>query len=134
MKRMLWLWFILAAAVVAVAGVFMVRDQAHDRLRPVSKDEAISAAETLLVKKLSGPRYFNATADEPDQEGGPWIDVADAWAQLPRIATARKLDSEAKELVGRLIDGMAESHPHRMVGGKRFNLPRLNLSLDGSKK
>lgn len=127
MKTRRWPWFLLIAA-VAWMGVANYRARLP---RPVSEGEVEAAAGTLLVKKLSGPRYFQMPAGGLVEEGGPWIEVADAWSQVPRIAAERHLDPAATRLLERLMKSMAEAHPHRMVGGQRIHLPRLNLSLDG---
>jgi len=130
MKTRRWPWFLMIVVVVAAAWMGVTENRLHRSPRPVSEGEVEAAAETLLVRKLSGPRYFHLPADGPIEDGGPWIEAADAVAQVPGIAAERHLDPEATRLVERLIDSMAEAHPHRMVGGKRIHLPRLNLSLD----
>jgi K+-transporting ATPase c subunit len=130
MRKKRWPWLILIAAMIAAGWTGVASYQNHRLPRPVSEREAEAVAETLLVRKLSGPRYFQVPADGPVEEGGPWIEEADAWSQVPRIAAERQMDRETTRLVERLIDRMAEAHPHRMVGGMRIHLPRLNLSLD----
>ncbi len=120
----------LLIAVIAIGWVtYLTRG-----VSPVSEKEEIAVATALLAEKLSGPRYFNAPVPGISEEGGPWIDVADAESQLARIAAERKLRPEAIRELEQLIVKLTESHPSRIVGGKRINLPRLNLSLDSIKE
>lgn len=120
----------LLIAVIAIGWVtYLTRG-----VSPVSEKEEIAVATALLAEKLSGPRYFNAPAPGTSEEGGPWIDVADAESQLARIAAERKLRPDAIRELEQLIVKLTEPHPSRIVGGKRINLPRLNLSLDSIKE
>lgn len=119
----------LVLTLAAAASIFFFYPNDH-AIRPVSDRAEKATAETLLAHKLSGPRYFNASAEASPDDGGLWIDVADAWPQVPRIAAERKLGPAATRELGRLIEKLSEPHPYRVVGGERINLPRLNLSLD----
>lgn len=120
----------LLIAVISIGWVtYLMRG-----VSPVSEKEEIAVATALLAEKLSGPRYFNAPVPGTSEEGGPWIDVADAESQLARIAAERKLRPEAIRELEQLIVKLTEPHPSRIVGGKRINLPRLNLSLDSIKE
>lgn len=122
---------IIVAVVIALLGVVaIVEYRQPQRVNPVSPVEETAAAQTLLAEKLSGPRYFNPITGGAVEEGGPWIDVEDAVAQVSRISAERKLGPEAAQKLSLLIDQLAEPHPFRAVGGTRINLLRLNLSLD----
>ena len=132
MNHQSWRWIVAAAVAVALtaAAVGYYKCQYDDGIRPVSERAAMAAAEQVLAQKLSGPRYFSPSYWE---DGEPWIEVQDAWAQLPRVAAERILGPDGKQAIGKLIEKLAEPHPHRMVGGERINLSRFNLSLDGIK-
>ena len=133
MKSKFRRWIVLAAIVAAVTVAVIIKFQAKQSVRSVSSREEIVAAESLLARKLSGPRYFNAPLAGINEAGGPWIDVSDASSQIERIARERQLGPDATVEVRRLVEQLAEPHPYRMVGGMRINLPRLNLSLDSIK-
>jgi len=130
MKPKAWRWSIVTLVVIAVIAIGLIQYRGDRGVTPVSERDEIIAAEALLGSKLSGPRYFNSPVAGIREEGGPWINVADALSQVSRVAGARKLGPEAVHEIGRLIEQMAEPHPSRMVGGERINLLRLNLSLD----
>ena len=117
---------IMAAALTGTAIVQCQCHRARD-ITPVSERDARTAAEQLLVQKLSGPRYFSVSYWET---GEPWITVDDARAQVQRVAAARQLDTTGQQTIRQLIDDMSEPHPHRIVGGERVRVSRLNLSLD----
>lgn len=116
--------------VILLAAIVVMKHLQTERVKVVSPVEETVVAQTLLAEKLSGPRYFNAVAGGTVEEGGPWINVEDAVAQVPQISVERKLGPEAAQKVSLLIDQLAEPHPFRAVGGTRINLLRLNLSLD----
>lgn len=134
MKSKAWRWIITWVAISLLAVVCVATYRQQQSVRIVSPAEEAAVAEALLGEKLSGPRYFNATLGGIQEEGGPWIGVTEAIAQVPRIATVRKLSPGATQKLRRLIDQMTESHPYRSVGGERIDLPRLNLSLDSLEK
>ncbi|MEO5715644.1 MAG: potassium-transporting ATPase subunit C [Luteolibacter sp.] len=119
--------------VIAVIAIGWIKYPMRHGVLPVSEREAIHAAESLLARKLSGPRYFNVPVAGIKEEGGPWIGAADARSQVPKITAERKLGPESAREIDRLIGQMTEPHPSRMVGGERINLLRLNLSLDSIK-
>lgn len=121
-------WIILGVATMCISACGK-----REPAPVVSLEEERAAADALLVAKLSGPRYFSATADAVPEDGGPWIRVHEARSQMPRVIAERKLDPEGARAVELLIDEMTEHHPSRVLGGTRINLPRLNLSLDSIK-
>jgi len=129
MKTTLWKWVVLIVTVFAVAAA-IVCYRGHRDPHPVSQGEEVAVAERLLAEKLSGPRYFNVPVSATREEGGPWIGVNEARAQVPQVAAERKLGEAGARKIERLIEKLTEPHPSRMVGGERINLPRLNLSLD----
>ncbi|MES2922898.1 MAG: potassium-transporting ATPase subunit C [Verrucomicrobiota bacterium] len=129
MKTKLCRWIAVAVIVVALVAVAIVKWQ-QDEVRIVSAAEESAIADALLAKELSGPRYFNAPAPITAEEDGRWIGVADADAQVSRVVSERNLSPHARREVEALIGKLTESNPSRMVGGKRINLNRLNLSLD----
>ena len=133
MKPKCWQWLIGIVAAFAVAAIVCYQYLWDGTIRPVSESAEKAAAEALLAAKLTGPGYFNASANTTLQNGELWIDVTNAWPQVPRIAAARKLDPEGTREIGRLIEKLSEPHPYRVVGGERVNLLRLNLSLDAIK-
>lgn len=100
---------------------------------PVSIDAERAAADAVLAEKLSGPRYFNAPADGVPEDGGPWIKVHEARAQIPGIVAERKLGPDGERALDQLVDKLTEHHPSRVLGGTRIHLLRLNLSLDSIK-
>lgn len=134
MKTRAWRWTIAAVALMAVVAIFWISFPTLRGITPVSEKEEIAVATNLLVQKLSGPRYFNAPVSGISQEGGPWINAADARSQLARIAAGRNLGPEAIHELEQIILKLTEPHPSRIVGGERINLPRLNLSLDSIKE
>ena len=129
-KTLRWILVSSGTAVLTAAAIVCYKCCGDDGIHPVSEQAAIAAAEQLLVQKLSGPRYFSPSYWE---NGEPWIEVDDAWAQVPRVVAERNLGPDAKHAIGQLIDKMSQPHPHRMVGGERINLSRFNLSLDAIK-
>lgn len=136
MNTKVWRWLVICTVAVAmvaaaVIAVKLIPDRAT--VRPVNLNDERAAAENLLAAKLSGPRYFNVSPDVQPEGGVLWIDVDDALFQVPRIVAKRKLGAEAEKSVRQLIEKLSVSHPYRMVGGKRINLSRLNLSLDSIK-
>ena len=120
----------LVLAVVAIACLSPWRKQAPV---PVSIDAERVAADAVLAEKLSGPRYFNAPANGIPEDGGPWIKVHEARAQIPGIVAERKLGPDGERELDLLVDKLTEHHPSRVLGGTRINLLRLNLSLDSIK-
>lgn len=130
MKSKAWRWYVLWLVVSLLAVAAFVTCRQRDMIRIVSPREEAAVAETLLGEKLSGPRYFNASFGENFEEGGPWIGVVDAMAQVPRISSERKFSPDVTHKLGMLIERMSEPHPYRSVGGERIDLTRLNLSLD----
>lgn len=90
MKSKLWRWIVLTVIVLSVTATVIVKCRMDHAIRPVSTREEIAVAETLLARKLSGPRYFNAPLTGIGEEDGPWIEVDDALQQVERIATERK--------------------------------------------
>ena len=124
-------WVVIAAAgVIAGLAVILILRSQSPRIRPVSAEEEQRVAETLLVEKLSGPRYFKAPLSGIADESGSWIEVSEAIRQLPDVAAARGLSPEAAREVAALIERLSESPPSRAVGGPRIRVNRLNLSLD----
>jgi hypothetical protein len=134
MKSRTLRWIIPLVVVILLVAVAMVRYRQPQGVNLVSPVEEAEVAQTLLAEKLSGSRYFNAVVGGTVEEGGPWIDVEDAVAQVSRISAERKLGREAAQKISLLIDELAEPHPFRAVGGTRINLLRLNLSLDSLEK
>ena len=134
MKSRTWRWIVTWGAISLLAVVCVAIYCRRETVRIVSPSEEAAVAEALLGEKLSGPRYFNPPVAGNKEGGGPWIGVKDAVAQVPRIATVRKLSPEATQKLKILIDQMAETHPYRAVGGERIDLTRLNLSLDSLEK
>ena len=90
MKSKLWGWIAVAVMLITLAVVAIVKWR-QDEVRIVSAAEESAIAETLLAKKLSGPRYFNAAAPFTAEEDGRWIGVADAQAQVSRVVAERNL-------------------------------------------
>ncbi len=130
MKPKAWRWIVATMLVITVIGIGLIKYPRDRGVLSVSKREEITAAESLLARKLSGPRYFNVSVAGVSEEGGPWISAADARSQVPKITAERKLGYEGVREIERLIGQITEPHPSRMVGGERLNLLRLNLSLD----
>jgi len=126
-------WLVAAVTTVAVAAITFIPYPRKPSIHPVSPREETAAAEALLAAKLSGPQYFNPHVVIALEDNGHWIEVADAWSQVPRIVAARHLSPEAEHPLGRLLAKLSEPHPYRVVGGQRINLLRLNLSLDAMK-
>ncbi|MCX6866548.1 MAG: potassium-transporting ATPase subunit C [Verrucomicrobia bacterium] len=133
MKTKFWQWLIGIVVAFAVAAIVCYQYLWDGAIRPVSELTEKAAAVALLAAKLTGPQYFIAPPNTTLEDGELWIDVTDAWPQVPRIAAERKLDPERTRAIGRLIEKLSEPHPYRVVGGERVNLLRLNLSLDAIK-
>jgi len=129
-KTLRWIVAAAAAATLTATALVYYKCRGDDGIQPVSERAALAAAEQLLAQKLSGPRYFSASYWE---NGEPWIEVNDAWTQVPRVVAERHLGAEGQQAIGQLIEKMSELHPHRMVGGERINLSCFNLSLDAIK-
>ena len=127
------LWLAIAAALI-ILFVSWIRFPHDGSTSPVSASDEALAAERLLAEKLSGPRYFNAPVGDIREDGGPWIEVSEAWRQLPQVAAERKMSPAGIHRAERLIEQTAEDPPSRIVGGQRINLSRLNLSLDSLKE
>lgn len=117
-----------ALALAVPVSVMLLREPSD--VKTVSKDEERAVAESLLAARLSGPRYFNAPAGTRPDRGVIWIEVDEALKQVPGIVNERGLGDGSGQAILRLIEKLSEEHPYRMVGGKRINLSRLNLSLD----
>jgi len=130
MKTCRWILVSAVAATLTAIAVVYYKCWTDDGIHPVSEQAAKEVAQQLLAQKLSGPRYFSPSYWE---NGEPWIEVQDAWSQVPRVITERNLGPDDKLAIGQLIEKMSEPHPHRMVGGERINLSRFNLSLDAIK-
>ena len=120
----------IAFALVLAVPVSVKLLQERSGVQAVSLKDERAAAESLLADKLSGPEYFTVPAETRPEDGILWIDVDEALKQVPGIVEQRKLGPGSEQAVLRLIGQLSEPHPYRMVGGKRINLPRLNLSLD----
>lgn len=121
-------WIIGGAAALAIAATTFYPK--HGGVHPVTPSEENAAAESALDAKLSGPGYFRVTSAIQQEGGGLWIEVDDAMSQVHRIVVARKLGPDGSRKLEMLIEQTAEPHPYRVVGGKRIDLVRLNLSLD----
>lgn len=128
-----WRWIIVTMAVIIMIAIGWIIHPRDRGVRLVSEQEAITAAESLLAAKLSGPRYFNAHVTGIRKDGGPWISATDARSQVTKIAEKRKIGPEGVQEIEHLIEQMTEPPPSRMVGAERINLLRLNLSLDSIK-
>jgi K+-transporting ATPase c subunit len=133
MKTTTWRWIIVSVITLAVALVAHIQYPGKTAIHPVTYEEETAAAEALLAEKLSGPRYFSPQVVVALEDRGRWIEVDDALAQVPRIVAERGLGPVAEHAIGQLIVKLAEPHPYRVVGGRRIQLLRLNLSLDAIK-
>jgi len=135
MRTKTW-WIILITAmalVVLVIAVVSTPTMRDCQARPVSVFDEKVAAERLLARQLSGPRYFNASAGSVPDDGEMWIDPGEALRQVPRIVVERKWEPGQTKVVTQLIEKLSVPHPYRVVGGDRVSLLRLNLSLDSIK-
>ena len=127
----------LALVGFVVGGALLLRHAQDERM--IIPDEKAAAA-ALLGRKLSGPRYFQPSSPAATdlravrtprlRDGEPLISLADAQAQVDRLATERHLDAERTAKVRTLIERLAEPPDSRMVGEASVNLLRLNLALD----
>lgn len=136
MNSKVWHWIMMgtiAFALVLAVPVAVKLLREHSAVQPVSLSDERAAAESLLAGKLSGPGYFILPAETRPEDGILWIDVDEALKQVPGIVKQRKLGPGSEQAILRLIGQLSEAHPYRMVGGKRINLSRLNLSLDSMK-
>ena len=60
----------------------------------------------------------------------PHISPASARLQLPRVATARKLDAQQRQRLEATVDSQIEPPTFGLLGEPRINVLRLNLALD----
>ncbi len=124
-------WIVVSVMALTVAAIIrFARSPKGQAIHPVSDKEERAAAEDLLAAKLSGPQYFTPKVVSALEDCGHWIEVSDAWSQVPRIVAERHISPSAEQSLERLISKLSEPHPYRVVGGQRINLLRLNLSLD----
>ncbi len=121
------------ALVVLVFAVVFTPPMRDCQARPVSVFDEKVAAERLLARQLSGPRYFTVPAGYVPDDGELWIDAGEALRQVPRIVAERKWEPGQAKVVTQIVEKLSVPHPYRVVGGDRVSLLRLNLSLDSIK-
>jgi len=124
---------IAIAATLAAAALAPYQCPQKTAVAPVEVVDEVVATQHFLDERFSSPRYFGLPAGHSHEAGGPWVEVADALAQVDRIVAARMLGPEAAAKVRLLVEELAEPNPSRSVGGWRVSLMRLNLLLDAIK-
>lgn len=121
---------IAIAATLAAAALAPYQCPQKPPTAPVGVVDEIVATQHFLDDRFSGPRYFGLPARHSHEAGGPWLEVADALAQIDRVVAARQLGPGGAAKVRSLVEELAEPNPSRSVGGSRVSLMRLNLLLD----
>lgn len=104
-------------------------------LAPTSKAlvDIVGARVATAVAENPGLRSGRVPVDMVTSSGSgldPDITRANAYAQVARVATARKM---TEATVRRLVDSLTTGRQFGLLGESRVNVLRLNMALDAAK-